>query len=150
MIIQLNNKDNTIAEKIVKLQQSSYKIEAEIIGFDGIPPLKDTVDDVKRCDEIFYGFYVENVLASLISYKIDENTLDIYRVAVHPCYFKKGIATQMINYIEEINRGIKKIIVSTGLKNQPAINLYLSLGFKKVNEIEVERDFYIALFEKLK
>ncbi len=148
MIKQLNVWDDKTAEQIVDLQKKAYVMEAELIGFYDIPPLKDTVDDVKHCDEIFYGYYEDDVLAGLISYKLEEEVLDIYRVAVRPEYFRRGIARQMVEFIQTNNKGIRKTIVSTGLKNQPAVSLYLKLGFKKVREVEVAHDVYIACFEK--
>lgn len=148
MIKRLNILDDKTAEQIVELQKKSYVIEAQLIGFYGIPPLKDTVEDVKRCDEIFYGYYADDVPAGLVSYKVEEGVLDICRVAVHPEYFRRGIARQMVEFILDDNKGIRKIIVSTGLKNQPAVSLYLKLGFEKVREVEVAKGVYIACFEK--
>ncbi|HYF84756.1 MAG TPA: GNAT family N-acetyltransferase [Clostridia bacterium] len=148
MIKRLDTKDSKIAEQIVDLQKRSYIMEAELIDFYDIPPLKDTIDTIIQCDEVFYGYYEDEVLAGLISYKLEEGLLDIYRVAVHPEYFRKGIARQMIEFIEDMNKGIERIIVSTGLKNQPAVSLYLKLGFRKLDEAEVEEDIYIVTFEK--
>ena len=148
MIKQLNVRNEKTAKQIVDLQKKAYAMEAELIGFYDIPPMKETVEDVKRCDEIFYGYYEDDVLAGLISYKLEEEVLDIYRVAVRPEYFRRGIARQMVEFILTNNKGIRKAIVSTGLKNQPAVSLYLKLGFKKVREVEVAKDVYIACFEK--
>lgn len=148
MIKRLDTKDSKIAEQIVALQKRSYIIEAELIGFYGIPPLNDTIDTIIQCDEIFYGYYEEDVLAGLISFKLEGDLLDIYRVAVDPEYFRKGIAGQMIELVEDINKGVKRIIVSTGLKNQPAVNLYLRQGFRKLQEIEVAEGVRVVSFEK--
>ncbi|MGE5629965.1 MAG: GNAT family N-acetyltransferase [Caulobacteraceae bacterium] len=148
MIKRLNTKDDGAVKEIVDLQQISYLIEAELIGFYDIPPLKDTIDTIKQCDEIFYGYYEGDTLAGLISYKLEEDFLDIYRVAVHPGHFRRGIAGQLIAYIEGMNKGVKRIIVSTGLKNEPAVSLYQKLGFKKVSETEVAEGVFVASFEK--
>ncbi|MHB1393234.1 MAG: GNAT family N-acetyltransferase [Clostridia bacterium] len=146
--MRLDTRDNKTAEQIVDLQKKSYMMEAELIGFYDIPPLKDTIDTIIQCDEIFYGYYADDVLAGLISYKLEEDVLDIYRVAVRPEYFRKGIARKMIGFIEDMNRGIKRIIVSTGLKNQPAVSLYLKLGFRKLHETEVVEGVFVVSFEK--
>jgi ribosomal protein S18 acetylase RimI-like enzyme len=148
MIKRLNVLDYKTAESIVELQKKSYMVEAELIGFYDIPPLKDTAASIRQCDEVFYCYYEEEVLAGLISYKLEKDVLDIYRVAVHPEYFRRGIARQLIEYISDINKGTGRIVVSTGLKNQPAVSLYLGLGFKKVGEMEVAEGVFIACFEK--
>lgn len=148
MIKQLDVKDIKTAEKIVELQRRSYALEAELIGFYDIPPLKDTVEALNKCDENFYGYYEGDILAGLISYKRENGLLDIYRVAVHPGHFRKGIAAKLVGHIAGLNKGVNKIVVSTGLKNQPAVNLYLKLGFRKVREFEVAEGVYIACFER--
>lgn len=148
MIKQLDINENSTASAIESLQKASYLIEAELINFYEIPPLKDTVLTIKQCDEVFYGFYIEESLCGLISYKVQEDLIDIHRVAVHPSSFRKGIAKQLIKHVEKINPNLKKIIVSTGAKNEPAVRLYLGLGFKKLREIEMEKGLYIVEFEK--
>lgn len=148
MIKRLDAKDIKTAEQIVDLQKKAYTVEAELIDFYDIPPLKDTIETITQCDEVFYGYYEGNELAGLVSYKLEEDLLDIYRVAVHPKHFRKGIAGKMIEYIMEANKEIKKLVVSTGLKNRPAVNLYLKLGFKKTHEVEVAEGVYVVAFEK--
>lgn len=148
MIKKINLKDIEIIKEVLRLQIASYKVEAEIIDFYEIPPLKDTIDSLKTCDEIFYGYYINNVLAGIISYKIVENVLDIHRVAVYPLFFRRGIAHQLINYIEGLNININKVTVCTGNKNLPAINLYLKNGYKKIDDIEICKGTYLTRFEK--
>lgn len=148
MIKKLNVKDIETARRIIELQRASYKIEAQLIGFYDIPPLKETIDSLQACDEIFYGYYINDFLAGIISFKIVEDVLDVHRLAVHPDFFRKGIASKLINFIEGLNSGINKIIVSTGKKNLPAIKLYIKNGYRRKNDIEVENGIYITEFEK--
>lgn len=149
MIKELDLTNMKIAASVLQLQIASYKIEAELIGFYEIPPLKDTLDSLTECDEIFYGYFINNILAGLISYKINENILDIHRVAVHPCFFKRGIAGKMISFIEKIEGTINKAVVCTGKENLPAVNLYLKNGYQKVKDIEISKRIYLTEFEKI-
>ncbi|WP_097026378.1 GNAT family N-acetyltransferase [Clostridium peptidivorans] len=149
MIKKLNLKDMKTATNVLELQIASYKIEAELIGFYEIPPLKDTLASLNECDEIFYGYFTNNILAGIISYKIIENTLDIHRVAVHPCFFKRGIAGKLVNFIEKIEDNINKVMVCTGKENIPAVNLYLKNGYQKTQDIEIIKGIYLTEFEKL-
>lgn len=149
MIKKLDLKDMRIAASVLELQIASYKIEAELIGFYEIPPLKDTLASLSECDEIFYGYFINNVLAAIISYKIIENTLDIHRVAVHPCFFKRGIAGKLISFIEKVEDNINIVIVCTGKKNLPAVNLYLKNGYQKIQDIEISKGIYLTEFEKI-
>lgn len=149
MIKKLDLKDIEIAKGVMELQIASYKIEADLIGFYEIPPLKDTIDSLQACDGIFYGYYINSVLAGIISYKIIENILDIYRVAIHPNFFRIGIADKLINFIQELNSDVNKAVVCTGKENLPAVNLYIKNGYKKKRDIEISNSIYITEFEKI-
>ncbi|WP_019230071.1 GNAT family N-acetyltransferase [Sedimentibacter sp. B4] len=148
MIRKLDLKNPETAKCILELQIASYSIEADIIRFNDIPPLKDTVENINKCDEIFYGYYINDVLAGIISYKIKEKVIDIHRVAIHPLFFRMGIANNLINFIEELENSINKVAVSTGKENLPAVNLYLRNGYKRKNDIEIFKGMYITEFEK--
>lgn len=149
MIKRLNLKDRETAKSVLELQLASYKIEAEIIGFYDIPPLKDTIDSLNSCDEIFYGYFVNDVLAGIISYKIIESILDIHRVAVQPYFFKQGIAEKLIEFLEGLESNINRLVVSTGKNNIPAVSLYLKNGYKKIRDTEIGKEIYITEFEKV-
>ncbi|SHI80199.1 GNAT family N-acetyltransferase [Lutispora thermophila] len=149
MIKRLNLKDMETANRVMDLQRASYKTEAQIIGFYEIPALVETLDVLQQCDEDFYGYYIDDILAGIISFKIIDDVLDIHRVAIHPNFFRMGIANILINFIERLNRNISKIIVCTGKDNLPAINLYLKNGYKMKKDIEARGGVYITEFEKV-
>ena len=149
MIKKINLTDIETAKNVLELQMASYRIEAELIGFHDIPPLKDTIESLMACDEVFYGYHINDVLAGIISFKIIEKVLDIHRVAVHPLFFRMGVANNLINYIEELENNINKIVVCTGKLNLPAVNLYLKNGYQKKKDIEISKDIYITEFEKI-
>lgn len=147
MIKRLNTRERCIAEKIVDLQRKSYIIEAKLINFYDIPTLKDTAESIIECDEIFYGFIEGDELAGIISYKFEDGIIDIHRVAVDPSFFRKGIAKTLIKFIEE-STVAERIVVATGAKNHPAVKLYLSMGFKKIEERQIVGELVMAFFEK--
>lgn len=131
MIKELNINDVLVAKSVLELQKASYKIEADIIGFQDIPPLKDTIESLIQCEETFFGYYLNDVLAGIISFKFIGNVLDIHRTAVHPDFFRMGIAQKLLLYTERLKSNIYKIKVCTGKANIPAVNLYLKNGYKK-------------------
>lgn len=148
MIIKLDISNTDIISKILDIQKESYKIEAQIIGFYDIPTLKDTINTIKESNEIFYGYYIDNELSGIISYKILSQTLDIHRLAINPKFFRKGIANNLISFIQEYNSDINKIIVSTGKDNKPAIELYIKNGFVKLKDLKINDSLIISCFEK--
>lgn len=149
MIKKLNLKDIKTAKHVLRLQRVSYKIEAQLIDFYEIPPLNETIDSLQVCDEIFYGYYINDVLTGIISFKIINNVLDIHRVAIHPTFFRMGIANKLINFIEGLKSNINKIVLCTGKDNLPAIDLYLKNSYKKTNDIEIKNGIYMTKFEKI-
>lgn len=137
-------------ENIVELQKVSYRIEADLIGFDNIPPLHDTVDIISETEETFYGLYIEEKLAGIVSYMVEGGVFDIYRMAVHPNYFRKGIGDRLLTYMLKIGQDefVEKFVVSTGMKNEPAKQLYFKHGFKFTANREVAGGLMISTFEK--
>ncbi len=59
---------------------------------------------------------------------------EISELAVVPKYQRKGIASRMIKYIEDISRkrGIKFIRSGTGILNTPSQKLQDKLGYKPI------------------
>ena len=146
-IRKLKIEDAKTAEKVLSVQIPSYRVEAEIIGFDGIPPLHDTLETLMDCGESFYGYFIGEELAGVIAYKREADVLDIHRMMVHPQHFRKGVASALLRHLLAAESGSKKAIVSTGAKNEPAKELYLRHGFLQVGVREVAPGVSITLFE---
>lgn len=56
MIQILFHQEEKVAEEILEIQLLAYKVEAELIEFDGIPQLQDSIHDIimTRCtSELF-------------------------------------------------------------------------------------------------
>ncbi|MGD8191921.1 GNAT family N-acetyltransferase [Brevibacillus ginsengisoli] len=148
MIKRLLVEEQETAKRIWELQIPSYEVEANLINFFEIPPLRETVEDLQKCGEIFYGLWMDDELAGAISYKREENTLDIHRMMVHPRHFRKGVASRLVEYVEQIEEGIEEILVSTGSKNTPAVNLYKRYGFEPIGELEIAPGVKLMNFRK--
>lgn len=150
MIKKIDIKNETIVEELLKLQLLSYNVEAELIDFYEIPPLKDTIKTLQQCDEIFYGHYEQDgELSGVISIKVEKNVLDIHRLMVHPKHFRKGIANMLLAFVEGSEKEIDKIIVSTGTKNTPAVRFYEINGFSKTGETRITEQLSLTSFIKI-
>lgn len=136
------------AQDILRIQIPAYQIEAALIGFDGIPPLKDSVNSIQQANEVFLGYYLEDVLAGFLSYELEEHSYSICRLVVHPTHFRKGIAKALLAYFLNLAGQNMRIQVSTGAKNEPALRLYKQFEFKEVKDMEVAPDVYLTLLEK--
>ena len=148
MIVRMDITNSRIAEEVLAIQLESYKVEADLIGYDQLPPLMDSVKRLQTCGETFFGFYLNEELNGVISIKVHHNVIDIHRLMVHPQHLKKGIAQELLGFIENNVKHSESIIVSTGSLNTPAINFYLKNGFSKTGVIEMNENLSITSFEK--
>jgi ribosomal protein S18 acetylase RimI-like enzyme len=144
--IDINNKE--IAQSLLNVQIPSYQVEAELINFSDLPPLRETIENLQHCGEKFYGYYINDELAGAISYKVEENTLDIHRLMVAPIHFRKGIGNLLLQFIETVENDVHEIIVSTGANNTPAKNLYFRQGYSAIGEIKVTEGLLLSKFKK--
>lgn len=149
LIKEINLNDLRQVQQLLALQVASYTVEAELISFYDIPPLKDTIATLQASDETFYGYFTEDErLAGAISFKRDGEVLDIYRMAVSPTFFRQGIAGRLLQFVEKVEEGITRIIVSTGTKNYPAVALYRRYGFHEVEQRAIAPGVFVTHFAK--
>lgn len=83
-----------------------------------------------------YGYYVKDRLVGMIIMDIaiipSGKKATIYNLAVLEEYRRQGIATKLINIVEEIvkkENDIEKISLFSGIKRQEAHELYRKLGY---------------------
>jgi ribosomal protein S18 acetylase RimI-like enzyme len=139
----IDARDPATAARVVEIQQAAYAVEAELIGFAGIPPLRDTIEDVIAHDLRWLGVLAEGRLAAVIGYTVTDNRVDIDRLAVDPAYARRGMAAVLVR---QATAG-RRTTVSTGTTNAPATALYTSLGFTAVGRREITPGVEITNFE---
>ena len=125
--------DEAVACRVVDIQHASYRIEADLIGFDGIPPLHDTVADVRQHDLRWLGVWDDGDLAGIIAWIDVDGVREIDRLAVHPQFHRRGHARTLVEHALDHPR----VVVSTGTANTPARTLYESLGFVPIGTCEI-------------
>ena len=130
----LDVRDSEVAAAVIALQRRSYRVEAELIGFDGIPLLNESLGDLMVCGETFVGATVDENLTGAISYRVIGDELDIHRLMVDPPYFRRGVARVLLRYVLNSEPGVKHAVVRTGAANTPALALYRGEGFAHVRE----------------
>lgn len=136
------------ATRMWQLQQAAYRVEAELIGWDDLPPLRETVEQLMESEETFVAYIEEGELAGALSYQKRGDQLDIYKMIVDPKHFRKGIARQLLIHLETIYADVKTIVVSTGARNEPAVQLYLRQGYESAGTKEVAQGLELAFFRK--
>jgi GNAT superfamily N-acetyltransferase len=136
--------DPAIARQLLEVQRAAYRVEADLIGYDGIPPLHETLEELIAFPAIWVGIVDEEgkVLAALAYRDELEGAIDIHRLVVAPRAFRRGYASALLDSLDKKSR----ITVSTGAANMPAHDFYLSRGFTAVGNEQVTPDLEITHF----
>jgi ribosomal protein S18 acetylase RimI-like enzyme len=149
MIRKIDLNDNTQALDLLMLQQLSYRIEARLIGFKEIPPLWDSPKTLRDSGELFFGCYDDSRLVGCVSVKQSPKELTICRMMVHSSYFRRGIASRLLEYAESLAVEGMPIKVSTGTKNEPAVNLYCKYGYEPNQTMDLAKGITLTIFTKI-
>lgn len=147
MILKMDHRNELTAKAIQRIQRAAYRIEAQLMGFDGIPQLAESHSDIQNSSETFFGFMEEDRLLGFISCKKENRLIDIYRLAVDPEHFRKGIGRQLLAFLLNHFEGMD-FSVSTGKANFPAKKLYKTFGFIETKDFEVAKGIFCTAFEK--
>ena len=148
MITPLDLTDRALAERLLTIQHAAYAVEAELIGFDGIPPLQEDLDGLMSSTELWLGRYDGTHLVGAVAYELpDERTVEISRLIVDPEHARRGHGRALLDHLDRIEpRPVS--LVSTGSANLPAVNLYKSRGYTATGDIEVAPGIYITQFRR--
>jgi ribosomal protein S18 acetylase RimI-like enzyme len=144
----LDLRDQDVAEAVIELQRRSYGIEAELIGSDEIPPLRETLEELQASGETFLGAYLESTLVGAISWRRQAGVLDLHRLVVDPSRFRGGIGSALIRGALAAEPTAERAIVQTGASNEPAKQLYRREGFEELDEVEVIPGLWVTRFAR--
>jgi ribosomal protein S18 acetylase RimI-like enzyme len=133
-IAPLDLADPATAEALVAVQRAAYRVEAELLGTDDLPPLRERPADLRASGERFLGAWLDGRLVGAVSWKEDpRGTVDIHRLAVDPGAFRRGIGSALLQALDA-RLEPARTVVATGAANLPARRLYETRGFRPVAE----------------
>jgi ribosomal protein S18 acetylase RimI-like enzyme len=141
--------DEPVARRVLEIQRAAYRVEADLVGYDTIPPLHETLSELRARPLIFLGAGCDGTLAGVLGYTRLGSVVDIDRLAVDPAFFRRGLARKLLTELFVRERDATRFTVSTGCGNGPAIRLYERAGFAVVGEDEPVPGARIVRLEKL-
>ena len=149
MIRAIDLSDRAVAERVLAIQHAAYAVEAELIGFDGIPPLHEDLADLMASTEYWLGRYAGDTLVGAVAYELPDNdTVDISRLIVDPAHARRGHGRALLDHLDQLeSRPIS--VVSTGSANTPAVSLYKSRGYSEIGHVEIAAGIHITQFRRV-
>jgi ribosomal protein S18 acetylase RimI-like enzyme len=118
------------AVEILALQKLAYQIEAERYNNYDIPPLKQTLDEIKNefRNHIFLKAVSEGSIIGTVRAHEENGVCYIGRLAVHSDSQNRGIGTALMKAIEGYYKP-KRFDLFVGSKSDKNIYLYKKLGY---------------------
>jgi GNAT superfamily N-acetyltransferase len=125
LVVDLDISDPAVAAELLALQRSSYAVEAALIGSDEIPPLHESLEELRDAPLQWRGIRMDGCIVAAIAFTGDGTIIDIDRLVVAPRWFRRGLASGLLGTFD----GHEAITVATGTDNTPAHFLYARHGF---------------------
>ena len=127
---RLDHHHLAVAERIHAIQMAAYAQEAALLEAVSFPPLQRQVVDVQRAEGDFLGAFLDGQLAGSLSVEPGsvEHELTISSLTVAPEFQRRGLGRALVAAVlREFT--FRRLTVSTGARNLPALALYAEFGF---------------------
>ncbi len=129
--------DPASAQRLLELQRAAYAAEAELLGFEGIPPLHETLAELLAIPQQWLGRFDGTELVGGLTWEDGGDAgLEISRLVIAPSAWRAGHATALLDAFESV-AGERPVRVATGTDNAPALALYARRGFVPTGEEEI-------------
>ena len=138
------------AAAILELQKLAYQSEAQLYNDLNIPPLTQTLDELRSdfTTKFFLKAQVEGkIVGSVRAYQAGI-TCYIERLITHPDRQKQGIGTTLMEQIESCFDEVQRFELFTGHKSDRNIRLYEQLGYKLFKSEKINKTLSLVFMEK--
>lgn len=135
------------AEDILKLQYAAYRSEAALHDDFNIPPLTQSLEELKADFKTKTVLkIVENgeLLASGQA-RLESGCCHIGRMAVWPQYQGRGIGSKLLAALEDVFPNVTRIELFTGEKSEANLAMYQRRGYKQFNTAKLGKTTVIFL-----
>ena len=135
--------DPYFAVTLLRLQKTSYALEAELIGDDRIPPLLEDEVELTAWRGRWLTAWDGVDLVGAIAWWEADDRIEIEKVMVSPDATRRGIASALLGEVLGRASG-REIVVATGRANTPAVSLYAKHGFRIEGDEQVPPGIWIT------
>jgi ribosomal protein S18 acetylase RimI-like enzyme len=138
------------AAEILALQKLAYRSEAEIYDDYTIPPLTQTLEEM-RADidtQLVLKASIEDRIIGSVRAKVQRGTCFVGRLIVHPDFQNRGIGRQLMNELEGTVSRATRFELFTGSKSERNIAFYRKLGYSPFKREELTDRVMLVFMEK--
>ncbi|MGD8473817.1 MAG: GNAT family N-acetyltransferase [Anaerolineae bacterium] len=138
------------AAEILALQKLAYQSEAAIYGDHSIPPLTQTLDQM-RADlerQTCLKATVDGCIVGSVRARLKESTCFVNRLIVHPDHQNRGIGTRLMAEIQRAFAGVARFELFTGHRSERNLCLYRKLGYRPCKQERVSEALILVFLEK--
>ena len=130
-VVELAHEAPPMAEAIRAVMFQAYLVEAALLGVSDFVPLRRTAESIASSQSRFLGIASPRTLAAVAEVESPEPLhVHIGSLAVLPSHFRRGLGAALVRHVVETSPA-RVVTVSTGVRNQPALSLYASHGFRE-------------------
>lgn len=139
------------APEILELQKLAYQSEAAIYDDYRIPPLTESLEEMRRefADHTFLKAVEDGKIIGSVRAKNDNDTCYIARLIVHPDFQNRGTGSKLLNEIERI-QNTKRYELFTGTLSERNLYLYKKHGYREFKTEYQTDKVKIIFLEKIK
>jgi len=138
------------AKEVLNLQKLAYQSEAQIYNDYTIPPLTQTLEEI-RTDfdhQVLLKALIKGKIIGSVRAFLKEGTCFIGRLIVHPDFQNRGVGAKLMNEIEKCFTQAKRVELFTGHKSEKNISLYQKLGYQTFRTQTITKDLDLLFMEK--
>ncbi|MCP4540059.1 MAG: GNAT family N-acetyltransferase [Chloroflexi bacterium] len=138
------------AAEILALQKLAYQSEAAIYDDYTIPPMTQTLKEIKSDFEkqVFLKASVDGRIVGSVRAHVQKETCFVGRLIVHTDFQNQGVGTELMNEIEKMFNDVKRFELFTGSKSEKNLYFYQKLGYKIFNRKELTDKVSLVFLEK--
>jgi predicted N-acetyltransferase YhbS len=142
----------TDAQEILAIQKLAFQSQAKIYNNYDIPPLVETLEEVKA------AFSTHTILKASINGRIigsvrfleKDCTCFVGRLLVDPAFQNQGVGAELLRQVECLSPTVKRFELFTGYKSEKSLYLYKKFGYKEFKTGKDAEDIPIIYLEKLR
>ena len=137
--------DLDLAVQLLHVQRAAYRVEAQLLGDDRIPPLHEPLEQLQQADLHWRGALDEHdgTLLGAVAWTETAGEVDIDRLVVDPDAHRQGTGSALVRAVLDRAAG-RRTTVTTGRANHPALMLYERQGFSRLGDVEVLPGLWIT------